>query len=300
MNNLTARICFALLLGIICSGLACRPRPSTTAKRYDLKGKIVAVDKINRMATIQHEDIQGYMPGMTMPFLVKDNVDLEMMRPGDTITTSLVVDGASSWIEQSIITEGVPPGASSVDVPGEPKPGDAVPDFALVNQDGNRIRLSQYRGKALLVTFIYTRCPLPEYCTLMSNNFHNIDQELQKQPSLYGKTHLVSISFDPEHDTPKVLRSYGAAHTERFTDEKFEHWEFATGSPDEVKGIAQFFGMRYFHDTESGQDQIIHSLRTALVGPDGRLVKLYRGNEWKPSAVLEDLKAVFPASALTP
>jgi protein SCO1/2 len=294
MNNLTVRILFAILLGVTASGLSCRGRHSATEKRYDLKGKIIAVDKINRTATIQHEDIQGYMPGMTMPFLVKDNVDLEMMRPGDAITTTLVVDGASSWIEQSIITEGVPPGASSVDVPGEPKTGDAVPDFALVNQDGNRIRLSQFRGKALLLTFIYTRCPLPEYCTLMSNNFHNIDQELQKQPSLYGKTHLVSISFDPEHDTPKVLRSYGAAHTERFADEKFDHWEFATGSPDEVKGIAQFFGMRYFHDTESGQDQIIHSLRTALVGPDGKLLKLYRGNEWKPSAVLEDLKAIFP------
>src|SRR5262249_12357059 len=132
----------------------------------------------------------------------------------------------------------------------------------------------------------------PDYCTLMSNNFHDVDQELQKDPDLYARTHLLTISFDSEYDTPKVLRSYGAAHTGRYSDEKFDHWEFASGSADEIKGFALFFGLRYYHDTESGNDQIIHSLRTAVVGPDGKLVKVYRGNEWEPSELVEDARTL--------
>jgi len=253
----------------------------------------VAVDKTDRTATIAHEDIVGYMPAMTMPFKIKNDADLEMVKPGDQVTGTLVVDDLSSWVEITAIIEGGPPVSQTVDVPGEPKPGTEVPDFGLINQDGKRIHLAQYRGKTLLLTFVYTRCPQPDQCTLMSHNFAAIDQALQKQPETYDRTHLLTISFDPDYDTPKVLRSYGASHTERYSDETFQHWEFATGSKDEVKGIAQFFGLRYYHDTESNDEQVIHSMRTAIVGSDGKIVKLYRGNEWKPEEVLGDLKTLL-------
>jgi protein SCO1 len=284
---------FPLLLSIAVFGSACGPRRSANEKRYPLKGKVVAVDKTDRTATIAHEDIVGYMPAMTMPFKIKNDADLEMVKPGDQVTATLVVDDLSSWIEITAIVEGGPPVSQSVDVPGEPKPGTEVPDFGLVNQDGKRIHLADYRGKALALTFIYTRCPQPDQCTLMSNNFAAIDQELQKQPELYGKTHLLTVSFDPDYDTPKVLRSYGASHTGRYSDETFQHWEFAGGTKDEVKGLAQFFGLRYYHDTESNDEQVIHSMRTAVIGPDGKLVKLYRGNEWKPAEIVSDLQALF-------
>jgi protein SCO1/2 len=124
----------------------------------------------------------------------------------------------------------------------------------------------------------------------MSNNFAEIEKELQNHPELLEKTHLLSISFDPEYDTPKVLRSYGAAFTGKYIDETFAHWEFASGSADEVKGIAQYFGLRYYKDSQSGADQVVHSLRTAVIGPDGKIVKMYRGNEWKPDEVLAVLK----------
>jgi protein SCO1/2 len=253
----------------------------------------VAVDKTGRTVSISHEDIKGYMPGITMEFRFKDDWPLAVLVPGDQITGTLVVDGVSSWIEDPVITKeaSADPNAKTSGL-AEPKSGDEVPDFPLVNQNGKRIHLAQYRGKALLLTFIYTRCPLPEYCTLMSNNFHEIDQELRKLPDLYARTHLLSISIDPEYDTPSVLRSYGAAHTEAYQEERFEHWEFAAGTADEVKNIAQFFGMRYFRDTQSGEDQIIHGLRTAIIGEDGKLVTLYRGNEWKPKEVLDALKAL--------
>ena len=283
------RFFLTLLICASAIGLACRPRHSANEKRYDLKGKVVAVNKSERTATIAHEDIKGYMPAMTMPFKIKSDADLEMLKPGDQVTGTLVVDDISSWVEIAAIVEGPGTVSQTVDVPGEPRPGTDVPDFGLVNQDGRRIHLAQYRGQALALTFIYTRCPMPDQCTLMSNNFAAIDQELQKQPDVYAKTHLLTISFDPEYDSPKVLRSYGASHTGHYSDETFQHWEFATGSPDEVKGIAQFFGLRYFHDTESAQDQVIHSLRTVVIGPDGKVFKLYRGNEWKPAEVVSDL-----------
>jgi protein SCO1/2 len=239
------------------------------------------------------------MPGMTMPFRLKSDADLAMLKPGDQVTATLVVDDLSSWIEIISVVEGAAALTPTTVVPGEPKPGDEVPDFGLINQDGQRIRLSQYRGKAVALTFVYTRCPQPDQCTLMSNNFAATDQELQKQPDTYTRTHLLTISFDPDYDTPKVMRSYGASHTGRYSDENFQHWEFATGSKDEVKGIAQFFGLRYYVDNESGQEQVMHSLRTAVIDPNGKLVKLYRGNEWKPAEIVSDLNALVftpPAS----
>ena len=277
--------------------ISCRPRRSANEKRYPLKGKVVAVDKSDRTATISHQDIPGYMPGMTMPFKIKNDADLEMLKPGDEVTATLVVDDLSSWIEITAIVEGGSPLTPTAVVPGEPKPGDDIPDFGLVNQDGKRVRMSQYKGKAIVLTFVYTRCPQPDQCTLMSTNFAAIDRQLQAQPDIYAKTHLLTISFDPDYDTPRVMRSYGASHTGRYSDETFQHWEFLTGSKDEVKGIAQFFGMRYFHDTESADEQVIHSLRTAVISPDGKLVKLYRGNEWKPAEIISDLTSLVSSQA---
>jgi len=271
---------------------ACGPRHPVNEKRYPLKGKVIAVDKTERTATIKHEDIPGYMPGMTMAFKIKSEADLQMLKAGDEITASLVVTDVDSWIEVTAIVEGSSPLGPTTEVPGEPKPGDEIPDFELINQDGKRVRLSQYKGQAVALTFVYTRCPQPDQCTLMSTNFAAVDKALQSQPDAYAKTHLLTISFDPDYDTPKVMRSYGSSHSGRYSDETFQHWEFLTGSSDEIKGIAQFFGLRYFHDTDSGEEQVIHSLRTGIIGPDGKLFKLYRGNEWKPDQIVEDLKTL--------
>ncbi|HAF15756.1 MAG TPA: redoxin [Blastocatellia bacterium] len=296
-------LCVAALVAL--SG--CRPRQrvrSATEKDYELKGKVVAVEKDKHLVTVAHEDIKDYMPGMTMPFTVADDsawVFEVPLTPGDQITATLVVDGARSWLENLVIvkesTDTTSP--SSVETLGA-KPGDEMPNYRLVNQDAKTIRMQDYRGKALLLTFIYTRCPQPDQCTLMSSNFAAIDQDLQKQPDLYGKTHLLSISFDPEYDTPKVLRSYGAAFTGKYSDETFSHWEFASGTADEVKGIAQFFGLRYYQNGPSGEEQVIHSLRTAIIGPDGKVFKVYRGNDWKPDELLTELKTAVGNTSSAP
>ena len=258
---------------------------SGTEKRYDLKGKVVAVEPEKHLVTISHQDIKGYMPGMTMPFTVPNESDLQFLAPDDEVTATLVIDGSHSWLENLIITR---QSANGPAMPGAPiaKPGDEVPNFTLLNQDNRQIHIKEYRGKALLLTFIYTRCPVPEYCTLMSNNFAQVERMLAQDRGVYERTHLLSISIDPAYDTPPVLRSYGAAHTERYQNETFAHWEFAGGTTEQVKDVAQFFGLTYYPE----KDQIIHSLRTVIVNPDGKVGKIYSGNEWKPEEVVEEMR----------
>jgi len=292
MNRRTIFIFVLIAATSIAGSCSWSDQPPKNEKRYPIKGVVVAVNQQERTATIKHEDIPGYMQGMTMEFKIKNAADLQAMKPGDQITGTLDVDDLSSWIEVTAVTEGGPALTPTTVVPGEPKPGDEIPDFTLVNQDGKPIHLSQYKGRSIALTFVYTRCPQPDQCTLMSNNFAAVDLELQKEPQVYAKTHLITISFDPEYDTPKVMRSYGASHTGRYADEKFEHWEFATGSADEVKRIAEFFGLRYFKDSSTGEEQVMHSLRTAVIDRDGKLVKLYRGNEWNPAEVTTDVRTL--------
>jgi len=266
---------------------ACR-RHTASGTRYDFKGKVVSVEKDKQQVTVAHEDIKGYMSAMVMPFKLKEAWPFDILVPGNEITATLVVDGSSSWLEDvTVRDESVDP-ASATGADTEPKTGDEVPNYGLVNQDGKAVKLRDYRGKAVLLTFIYTRCPLPDYCALMSDNFEQVDQELQKQSDVYNKTHLLSISIDPTYDTPQVLRSYGAAHTGKYSDETFAHWEFASGTKDQVRGIAQYFGLRYYE----GGDQIIHGLRTVIIAPDGKFYKVYRGNEWKPAEAVNDLKSL--------
>ena len=285
--KLTLILPAALLVSVTAS--SCQPEISN-AQRYELKGKVISVEKNKHIVTVAHETIEGFMESMTMPFTVREDWPFEVLAPGDQITATLVVDGPESWLENLIISksnsEAVPLSSAGAT---EAQPGDTVPDFTLVNQNNKTIRTSQYRGKALLLTFIYTRCPIPEYCTLMSNNFAEIERELQKTPELYEKTRLLSISIEPEYDTPAVLRSYGASHTGRYEDEKFTHWEFATGTKEQVKEAAKFFGLQYYPE----KDQIVHGLRTVIIGPDGKVAKVYRGNEWKPSEVVTDLQTLL-------
>ncbi|HJU55515.1 MAG TPA: SCO family protein, partial [Pyrinomonadaceae bacterium] len=277
---------------LFCLFLAsCQPAPEPTkGRRFDFKGTVVSVDKSQQTATISHEEVKGFMDAMTMPFKLKDAWPLDVMKPGDEVQATLVVTDTSAWLEDvAVVQKNAPPQTGTPEGSTQPQPGDTVPDFRLVNQDGKPVSLAKYKGKALLLTFIYTRCPVPEYCSLMSSNFAGIERELQKDPTLYVRTHLLSVSFDPAYDTPKVLRSYGAATTGNYNKETFAHWEFVTATPEEIKKMAQFFGLTYVPE----KGEFVHSLKTALVAPDGKLFKLYSGNEWKPDHVLGDVRTLL-------
>ncbi|MGH9830230.1 MAG: SCO family protein, partial [Blastocatellia bacterium] len=145
-----------------------------------------------------------------------------------------------------------------------------------------------FRGGPLVLTFIYTRCPLPNYCPLMTGNFVELDKDLRKDSRLSSKTHLISITIDPDFDTPSVMRRYGAEYTKQAGDAAFDRWQFATGSPDEIKAIAKYFGLAYWQ--ENGQ--ITHSLVTAVLDPEGKVVKVMAGNDWKPADVLSVLQEI--------
>ncbi|HEX6188424.1 MAG TPA: SCO family protein [Pyrinomonadaceae bacterium] len=295
--TIARRVLTITLILFVFAASQCGGTKPENEKRYPLTGKVIAINKTEKTATISHDEIPGYMEAMTMDFKLKNDSDLDKMKPGDRISGDLVVTDTSAWIEVMAITQGGAELTPTTVVPGEPKPGDEIPDFSLVNQDGKPIRLSQYKGRGIALTFIYTRCPQPDQCTLMSTNFAAIEKQLQLEKAVYAKTHLLSITFDPQYDTPQVMRSYGASHSGRYSDELFKHWEFATGTAEQVKAIAEYFGVRSFKDPATGKEELIHSLRTAVIDPHGKLVKLYRGNEWKPADIAADLKSlVQPAN----
>jgi len=257
----------------------CRSAPE---RRFDLKGKVVAVDQGEKQVTLAHEKIPGFMDAMTMPFNVGDDWAMSVLAPGQEVEATLVVQEDRSWIENLRISKADDIKGSDLSNP-VPKPGDEVPDFSLVNQDNRKIRLHRYRGRPLLLTFIYTRCPIPEYCPRTSSNFSQIHRSLKSVSEFGKRPHLLSISFDTDHDSPAVLRDYAARYVKPVS---FEDWEFATGSPDEIKRITGYFGLMY--RPEFGQ--ITHSLVTALIGPDGRIERIYLGNKWTAAQILADLK----------
>ncbi|MET0645482.1 MAG: SCO family protein [Pyrinomonadaceae bacterium] len=261
----------------------CSQKP-VEEKRYELKGKVVSVDRAKGEVALDHEEVKGYMAAMTMDFPVRDAEALKVMEAGDQVQASLVIaDDGSYWLDSPVITKVL--GGAAVTPPAgpsEPQPGAEVPDVKLVNQDGRPLSPKQFKGRALVVNFIYTRCPLPDQCPLLSTNFARLNSAILADEGLRKRAHLLSVTLDPEYDKPSVLKSYGST----YAGGKFDNWDFATGDPAEVRRLAEFFGLMY----KAEGDQVIHSLRTAVVTPDGKLFKIYRGNEWKPDEVLSDLR----------
>jgi protein SCO1/2 len=265
---------------------ACRGTNQTQVRRYHLKGTVVQVDKAQQHLVVNHEEIPGFMGAMTMPYPVVDAQTLEKLSPGDQIIADVVVTPSEIHLENVIVVKKSDGKTSPTGAQLQPSDeGTSLPDFTLVNQDGKRVRFAQYRGKSVLLTFIYTRCPLPDYCPLMTHNFAAIEKTTEKTPELYAKTHLLSVSFDSQYDTPKVLRNYARAFVTDRGRQTFEHWEFATIPAAEKSDVTKFFDV--FVTQEQGQ--ITHSMSTVIISPDGRIYKAYNGNDWKPADVLADL-----------
>jgi len=248
---------------------------------------VVAVDPALHQLTIAHQDVPGLMKGMTMPFLVsqQDAWVFRAITPGDEVHATLVLSDHAE-LQDISFTKGAGAAGDSTSPLHIPQPGDEVPDITLVNQNGQHIDLKQFRGKPLLLTFIYTRCPFPDYCLRMSSNFAQVLQRLQQNPTALADAQLLSISIDPEHDKPALLHEYGERYVGH-VDPKFQHWQFASGSQDQVRKAADFFGLAY----NSKDGQIVHGLSTVLVGKDGKVLKVYSGNAWKPDDVAADVVA---------
>ncbi len=275
------------------AALGCgRPEPAKPAaaagKPYPLKGVVVSVDPGAAKVIVRHEEIRGYMDAMTMPFNVAEPKMLAELKPGDEIEAKLVVGEKSSRLEGIVVSRhGTAPATQTIPEQGPyGKPGDVAPATVLTGQDGKPLALADFKGKAVALTFIFTRCPLPEFCPRMNAQFAEMETLLAKEPVLYGKTQLLSVSFDPEHDTPEVLREYRERFLKGVKGVAPAHWKFATGAPDRIKEFTTFFGLTYL---KSGE-QFVHSLATAVVAPDGKIYSIRRGNDWEPPAVIDDLR----------
>lgn len=266
---------------------------SSVVKTYRLRGKVVSTNASASEVTLNHEAIPGFMEAMTMPYKVKDANILGDLHPGDMITADLLVSQRSDDVLLDhivVVGQGRPDYRPSVAY-HVPAPGDSVPDFVLRNQDGRTISLHRFRGSELLVTFIYTRCPLPTFCPRVTRNFANINRQLATDPALSTRTHLLCVTFDPDNDTPQRLRAYGAQYIGSDTRDAFARWDFAVSDKPTLDKMAQWFDLGLTHEADS---TITHTLSTTLIGPDGKVIRFYSGSEWTVEQMLADLKQATP------
>ena len=281
-------IVLSLVFGILtgCGTKKGEEKKETELVTFPVKGEVVGIDTMKKRIIISHEEIPDYMMAMTMPFRVKDSTLLGAVHVGDSVKGTLAVSRTESWLEQiSVIGVGDPaPPLTAGEITFRKlfKIGEPIPDFSLINQDGKRVKFSDFRGKVLALTFIYTRCPLPDFCIRMSDYFSRIQKTLTADAQLNNKWHLLSVSFDPKNDTPEVLKKYA----ENFRAD-FSTWDFLVEKESVIQQLGDGFELT-FYDDEGGL--IAHNLRTVLIDPQGRLVEIIKDNEWKPNEVVERIR----------
>jgi protein SCO1 len=267
-------------------------------RTFPLHGQVQAIDAPRKLIIVKHEEIKGFMPAMTMPYEVEDAGALTQLAPGDLINSTLVVfsNGAHLTAIKKVGTAPLEEPPAEAPMPAASsgfellKPGDAVPAAAFVDQDGRKRTFAAFTGSPVVMTFIYTKCPLPTFCPLMDRHFATLQKTLKQDPSL-AKVHLVTVSFDPAVDTPPVLKAHA-----KTLDADLARWTFLTGDRDEIDRFAARFGVSVSRAMNDPRD-ITHNLRTVIVKADGTLAKTYMGNDWSPAQVLADLKALgSPAS----
>jgi protein SCO1/2 len=285
-----------LFLAVSCRG--------TDRREYELRGQVLAVDQARQEITIKHEDIPRFMPGMTMPFKVRDAALLQGRASGDLVRATLVVQPPEAYLSTLERTGWAP---VTDPVPVRPttllEVGDIAPDAAFTDQTGASRRLSDWSPRAIAVTFIYTRCPLPTFCPVMDRHFRQVQGAVQNDERLRGRVQLVSVSFDPAYDRPPVLARHAAA-----VGADPAMWSFVTGDEAGILPFAQRFGVSVMRDpkaasgaldpsgatAERSEDaaaaEIVHNLRTAVLDGERRVVALFSGADWSPAELVDRLR----------
>ena len=252
-------------------------------RKYDVRGLVLKVDPSHKSMLVSCESIPGYMEAMTMPFAVRESRMLDGLQPGTAVEFTLMVDEGSSYADNvrarafenleldptqarrmrllEKIAAPSQPGALAV--------GQPVPDFALTDQNRRQVRLSQFAGKVVAVTFIYTRCPFPNYCFRLSNNFGQLQKRFEEQ--MGRDLVLLSIVIDPANDGPEALTSYA-----RIWKADSDGWHFLTGSLPEIQQLCRKFDMNFYPD----EALLVHSFHTAIIDRHKRLAANLEGNEF--------------------
>lgn len=256
----------------------------SSAQKYGVRGLVLA--KNADQITVSHDEIPGFMPAMTMPYRVRDKAEFDAVQEGDAIAATLVVNkNQTYWLDHVAVVDRSGRDARPSITADELEPGTKIPDVPLVNQDAATIHFAGFQGKAVLITFIYTRCPFADFCPLVSNEFASIERDLRTTPGDYSRTHLVSVSLDPAFDRPPILRKYGLSYL-REDPAGFRHWDFVATDPHDLKKLADAFGLTYYEE----KNLITHSLRTVLLAPDGSVAKVWSGNQWRKQEILEAIR----------
>jgi protein SCO1 len=279
------------------SAVSAQPAPvPANAKVYKLHGKVLSIDQANKSIMIDGDEVPGFMGAMAMPYPVKANDEIAKVAPGDEITADIIVPRGDdpAYIQNIVVVKkatATPAPTATND--HEPQPGESVPDFALLDENGKTIHLSSYRGEALLVTFIYTRCPFPDFCPLVSRNFAKIYAQTKANPDLNKHMRLLSVSFDPDHDTPAVLRKYSQTFNATTGGSPYGRWTFAVIPKDELGKVTDFFGVTVADNAGS----LVHSMSTSVITPDGKIYSWREDTDWKPEDLIADATAALNPTA---
>lgn len=259
----------------------------SSARQYELEGQILALRPEKSEILIRHGDIKGFMPGMTMPFKVRNSRLLEGKQPGDVVKATLMVLDTDAWIESLELTGT----ASLTNAAGFPaaafveplRPGDEAPDVELVDEGGARRSIAGERARGpVAITFIYLRCPLPQFCPLLDRRFAEVQRAIKADSALAGRARLLSVSFDPEADTPARLKAHAARlHADPAV------WRFVTAPREVVERFAARFGVNVIREADG---TITHNMRTTVIGPEGRVASVYDGSDWTPAQIVADMR----------
>lgn len=270
---------------------------SVGLKSFTVTGLVKEVKVDGKTVVIKHDEIPGYMASMTMPFEFRPGNLVSRVSPGDQIRFRLRVSSTDGWVDEVEVV-----GRSQVSLTNSPvaggrivrdvdplKAGDLMPDYQFTNEFGRRFQFSDFRGRVVAFTFIFTRCPFPNFCPRISENFRQAYGKISSAQSRLTNYHFLSISFDPAYDSPAVLMRYAQKYSY-----DSNHWSFATGALVDIDAITEQFGL-YF-SREAGNVNFNHNLRTVVLNREGRIESVLIGNEWKP----EDLQDAMEKSAMLP
>ncbi len=296
-QNAIALLVFILTIGCNESSDGLISSSSNSAKNinqtFNVKGIVRKISENENKVHIEHEEIPNYMGAMTMPFLVRDKNVFEIIRKGDEIKFELNVTDKESWIEQIDVV--LRPKREQLSIKNEPtnsltleeieplRVGDELPNYSLIDQENKVIQLTSFRGRILVFTFMYTRCPIPDFCPRMSQHFREVYDAL-KDININKDWHLLSISFDPDFDTPKILKNYSKAFSS-----DLKKWSFVTANSSVIDEMTSRFGIIVRRPKASITDWD-HNLRTVIVDPNGVIQTIYIGNSWTPETLVQDLK----------
>lgn len=260
---------------------ACGPRDAEDVRRFPLTGAVAGRDASSGRVIVAHDAVPDLMPAMSMPFEIRG--DSPTLRDGDRIAATLAVSTSGSWLESVKVTAVGPVARGTAPAGGAAAPGVMAPAFNLIDQDGRTFTLTDFVGRVLVVTFIYSRCPLPDFCPLMVRHLERVRQRANEQ-GIGGRVAFLGVTLDPAFDTPGVLEAYGVSVLKGA--DRFDQWTLATGTASQIGDLARFFGVGF--RPEAGV--ITHTLMTAVVGADGRVMRVFPSNSWTPDELFERVR----------